>query len=186
MSEEVTCPACRHACPAPPAAGATCPHCGALLSSASVQAGPPAPVPSVFHCPRCGKAMPALCLFCPHCEEPLEEFRRRMRDDGWNRGMVSSGFGAGNLLAAIGATGLLLHLLVTASLPHQVRIQAAGALLFLLVFAAIAAGVGRWRFWSVAERPSLFLAALAVLGVVFLVGLACLLVFFLTCAIVLR
>src|SRR6516164_1820048 len=94
MAHEVTCPNCRASIPAAAdASSLSCPHCQAVVPLMEIA---PQPVLLPFHnriepttsrfqedaplgvplsmrpCPHCGKVVAALCLFCPHCDEPLQ------------------------------------------------------------------------------------------------------------------
>src|SRR5579859_1398115 len=91
MPPDVTCPACQHRVVVPNGAEgpAGCPRCGAALPRTEVRPAPgdiqttrsaPAAL-ATTECPACGKAVPELCLLCPHCEEPLAE-RHRIRGPG--------------------------------------------------------------------------------------------------------
>jgi hypothetical protein len=79
--------------------------------------------------------MPNLCLFCPHCEKPLEEFRRRgLLADPHSR----PGLGPRHFLAALGALGLglIVVLMFTAPVVAVGMVMIAffsGILLFPLV-----------------------------------------------------
>jgi hypothetical protein len=91
MPPDITCPVCKHrfAGPEGTAAGFACPRCGATATRTEVrpaqydiQARPSAPaaLPTAV-CPSCGKAVPGLCVLCPHCEEPLQDRYRTRRAD---------------------------------------------------------------------------------------------------------
>jgi len=78
MPRSSTCPVCHQSIA--DRVGTTCPHCGALPDDA-IQKTPPRHAPSfepeISPCPRCGQPVALLCLFCPHCDEPLEPHRQR-------------------------------------------------------------------------------------------------------------
>jgi hypothetical protein len=84
MPRDVTCPLCQHRFAGPDNAGGfACPRCGAALARTEVwplhgtAQGAPGPAVLVTTvCPSCGKAVPELCLLCPHCEGPLAERQR--------------------------------------------------------------------------------------------------------------
>ena len=167
MPPEVTCPVCQQRTPGPntPEGACACPRCGAALSRTEVR--PPSgdiqtrrPVPAALPtlpCPSCGKAVPELCLLCPHCEGPVAE-RHRFRDDGAGEGRWGPQLLAPivMLFVAVGATALLF--LLFAGIVELATLGRAGiasaALLGLLLLGIGVPLLGRRLFRRGAQAGS--------------------------------
>jgi hypothetical protein len=187
MPPDVTCPACQHHF----AGSFTCPRCGAALprtevrpGDGNIQAAPPAPAAlATTVCPACGKAVPELCLLCPHCEEPLAE-RHRVAAPGGRPLFAKMQLP----LAAVGALVIVMVMAgaVAALVSGGVVELVLGGLAFfvlvcvtLIVFAASHAARARTRTF---ESPGgLALEALAGLGCLFLTGVAAVLFMIAVC-----
>jgi hypothetical protein len=190
MDPPVICSNCGHRLDPPPRdgdPGTTCPRCGAAAASeTAVQAGAPNELPSLT-CPHCGKSIPARCLFCPHCEQALEDFVHRLRANtsspaGQDRSntfeAVLAGFGVPFLLV-----GLLWSLLTLAAEKSFGWMLLAGYLSLLglaLVIAVVSHRVGNS---GPVPWDRVFVRMMALLGVLVLVAMAGLILFFVVCTV---
>jgi hypothetical protein len=202
MPPNVTCPACQHRFAGPEGAEApsACPRCGAALTRTEVRpsAGdirttrPAAAALATTVCPACGKAVPELCLLCPHCEEPLAE-RHRVRRPGTEEGDSGPGLPPRVLwgMGFVGGMGVLISLLVSlVNLLAEGPGSKAGSLFFILlaiIAAALAVPVVLRRRSQAARAWMLFLGhSLAAGGCVITLGFAALLFAGVVCAALLR
>jgi hypothetical protein len=118
--------------------------------------------------------MPALCLFCPHCEEPVGAAGAVSRTPlRYRKGFIAVWAVAGGVL-------FVLHLVKDVVLPAvegAVNVGALDALLVGVVFALYMGGTWRDRFQAPRKPPPLLVAALAVFGMVYVLFFALGLVF---------